>query len=126
MSGINKITFPLGMFIPGCVVKIKFPYQDDPNRYKERPAIVMQVGNNAVNVLLLKVTSHASRGGYDYTLRDTQMANLKTGSVVRCNHTLTLPGGYKCESIGTLSNYDFINVTTLFSSANVAGDLVAY
>lgn len=32
MSGINNIQFPLNIFMPGEVVRIKFPFEDDPKR----------------------------------------------------------------------------------------------
>lgn len=126
MSGINKLTFPLGLFLPGSVVKIRFPFQDDPSKYKERPAVVIQVSPDKIEVIMLKITSHAARGKYDYTLRDAAMANLKNGSVVRCNHMLILPGQYKCESVGSVSTYDFINITTSFNVALSHNDIVSY
>lgn len=96
MTGINKIQFPLGLLPLGSIIKLQFPFQDDPSKYKERPAVIVQVSKNAVEVVMLKVTTHTNRGGYDYTVGDHKAANLKAGSVVRCDHVLVLSGQYRC------------------------------
>lgn len=63
MTGINKVQFPLGLLPLGSIIKLQFPFQDDPSKYKERPAVIVQVSKNAVEVVMLKVTTHTNRGG---------------------------------------------------------------
>lgn len=126
MSGINNIQFPLNIFMPGEVVRIKFPFEDDPKKYKERSAIIVDTSKDKVKIMLLKVTTHAPRNMYDYALRDHTVAKLRAGSVVRCNHVIELPGAYKCNSIGHLSINDFNYISALYMNAIRHGDIVGY
>jgi len=62
---------------------IDFPFEDDPNQFKERPAIILK--DQTVCILALRVTSHDERAYdyYDYALQEWQYANLAKPSVVR-------------------------------------------
>ena len=71
---------------------------------KKRPAIVVDFNEKSTRVIILKVTTQGIRTEYDYPLLNAEMANLKQGSVVRCNHTLTLDNSFKCEKHGSLSS----------------------
>ena len=114
---MQKIQMPLGMFSVGSVIQIEFAYEDKPTKSKRRPAIVIDFDNDNTRVMVLKVTTKGIRTQYDYEITDYDMANLKAGSVVRCNHTLTLPNNYKCEKHSNLSRRDYLAVNILYNQA---------
>lgn len=105
-------------------VYIDFAYDDDPDKSKKRPAIVIDYNENSTRVIVLKVTTQGVRSKYDYPLVNPDMANLKGNSVVRCNHTLTLPNGYKCEKHGDLSRQDALAVEYLYNQAIYDNEIV--
>ena len=96
-----KIQMPIELFNKGSVIYIDFTFDDNSEKSKKRPAIVIDFNADSTRVIVLKVTTQGTRTKYDYPLVNPSMANLKSDSVVRCNHTLTLPNGYKCERHGS-------------------------
>ena len=52
----------------GDVVICIFPFDDDPNKKKIRPAVVIDINAQGLVVLTLKVTSKKPRNKYDYEL----------------------------------------------------------
>ena len=77
----------------------------------------MDFNEKSTRVIILKVTTQGIRTEYDYPLLNAEMANLKQGSVVRCNHTLTLDNSFKCEKHGSLSRQDAMAVQLLYTKA---------
>lgn len=114
---MQKIQMPIGMFNKGSVIYIDFTYDDNNSKVKKRPAIVIDYDQNSTRVIVLKVTTQGTRTQYDYQLKNPKMANLKESSVVRCNHTLTLANGFKCEKHGDLSRQDALAVELLYNQA---------
>lgn len=114
---MQKIQIPIGMFNKGAVIYIDFKYEEDSDKSKKRPAIVVDFNENSTRVIVLKVTTQGIRTEYDYPLVDAEMANLKQGSIVRCNHTLTLDNNYTCEKYGNLSRQDALAVQILYTKA---------
>ena len=114
---MQKIQIPIGMFSKGPVIYIDFPYEDSQSKSKKRPAIVVDFNEKSTRVIILKVTTQGIRTEYDYPLLNAEMANLKQGSVVRCNHTLTLDNSFKCEKHGSLSRQDAMAVQLLYTKA---------
>lgn len=68
-------------------------------------------------VIVLKVTTHMPRTAYDYTLSDPNVANLRQGSVVRCNNIMTISNKFNCEKHGDLSRRDATIVESLYRQA---------
>lgn len=66
---------------------------------------------------MLKVTTKGIRTQYDYELTDYNIANLKQGSVIRCDHVLTLSNTFQCEKHGQLSRRDNMAVVYLYNQA---------
>lgn len=113
----QKLKIPIGMFNKGTVIYIDFIYDDDKNKSKKRPAIVIDYNQNITQVIMLKVTTKGVRTQYDYTLANPEMANLRQGSVVRCNHIISLDNRLQCEMHGNLSRQDISSVEILYRKA---------
>lgn len=120
---MQKIKMPIELFNTGSVIDIDFPFEDDSNKSKKRPAIVIDYNNSATRVILLKVTTHQPRTIYDYLLQNPALANLSNKSVVRCNHICTLSNGFKCEKRGDLSRQDCMTVQLLYNQAVIANEI---
>ncbi len=114
---MTKLQLPIGVFNKGAVIYIDYTFDDDNVKHKRRPAIVIDFDDNNTRVIVLKVTTHAPRTIYDYTLSDPNIANLKSGSVVRCNNIMTIPNQFTCEKHGDLSRRDEIVVESLYNRA---------
>ena len=71
-------------FEPGDVVLVLIPYQDAV-AVKTRPAVVVSSSdfNQAGDVWVVAITSHAPRSTWDYGLLDWQTARLQFASTVR-------------------------------------------
>lgn len=121
---MNKILMPIELFSKGSVIFINFTYDDNPEKSKERPAIVTDYNEEETRVVLLKVTSKEPRTKYDYVLYNPEIADLKEGSVVRCNHILTVPNHYKCSKHGVLSRKDLMAVEILYNQAIIDNSIV--
>lgn len=117
---------PVSMYIQGTVIDIEFPFQGDSQKTKRRPAVVTDFDDMHTTVILLKVTSHEPRTDYDYLLLDAGMAGLKEGSVIRCNHILTVNNDLLCDKRGDLSRRDFIRVLALYQTALISGSEELY
>ncbi len=118
-----KIEMPIEVFSKCSVIYIEFKF-DDKEKAKRRPAIVIDFDQKSTRVILLKVTSQGVRTDYDYELTEPIVADLKEGSVVRCNHIMTVPNSYKCELHGMLSRKDAMAVEYLYNQALLESDLV--
>lgn len=109
------MSYPISTFPKGAVVYIDYPYEDAPGKSKRRPAIITDFKNNKTRVVLLKVTSHSPRTIFDYTLKNPKVANLKDGSVVRCDKIVTVPNTKQCKLHGYLSRADLMAVEMLYN-----------
>lgn len=58
---MQKIQIPIGMLTKGSVINVEFPFDDDNNKSKGRPAIVIDFNQNNTRVIILKVTTHQAR-----------------------------------------------------------------
>lgn len=121
---MQKLKLPIGIFNKGSVIYIDYIFDDDSSKRKKRPAVVIDFDDNSTRVIILKVTTHSARTGYDYTLADYGLAGLKQGSVVRCNNIMTVPNKFNCEKHGDLSRRDAIIVESLYNQAIINNALV--
>lgn len=112
-----KMQFPIELFSAGTVIYIDFPFEEDKTKTKNRPAVIVDFDDDETKVILLKVTSQDRNGAYDVPLEEPEFASLKSGSVVRCDHVLRVPNGYKCEKSGDLSRKDLLVVTAVYRMA---------
>lgn len=119
-----KLQLPIGIFNKGAVIYIDYTFDDDNNKHKRRPAVVIDFDNNNTRVIVLKVTTHSARTVYDYTLVDPVIAKLKEGSVVRCNNIMTIPNNFTCEKHGDLSRRDEMGVELLYNQALNNNDMI--
>lgn len=108
---------PIGVFNKGSIIYVNYTFDDDSNRKKRRPAVIIDFDGEQTKVIVLKVTTHVPRTQYDHTLLDAEIANLKAGSVVRCNNIMTIPNDFICDKQGDLSRRDAIIVETLYLQA---------
>lgn len=119
-----KLQLPIGVFNKGAVIYIDYTFDDNSEKHKRRPAIVIDFDKDNTRVIVLKVTSHSARTMYDYTLLDYAIANLKEGSVVRCNYIMTIPNNFTCEKYGDLSRRDEIGVEILYNQAVINNAMI--
>lgn len=108
---------PIGVFNKGAIIYVDYTFDDDRNKKKRRPAVVIDFDADQTKVIVLKVTTHMPRTPYDHMLLDAEIANLKDGSVVRCNNIMTIPNHFACEKHGDLSRRDMIIAETLYLQA---------
>lgn len=68
------------------VWRVHFPFEDNPDKSKTRPALVVQERDGRMYALMLRVTSNTGRAAaYDVYLDDWRNAGLDCPSVVRCD-----------------------------------------
>ena len=90
----------------------RFPFEENPKIYKERPVIVMGIRNGSALALATMVTTHAPRDYFDVVLHDNIAAGLHKPSVARVSRTLVIPEDDFLHYIGMLSNRDFKSVSS--------------
>lgn len=95
------------------IIFIELAYDDNHIKTKERSAILADFDDK---VVLLKWTSKVIRTHYDYLLKKPESADLKKGSVLRCNHIISVPNDLKCEKHGDLSERYIITVEIIVKS----------
>lgn len=113
----------VGNFGVGSIVNIAFKY-DDNSGFKFRPAVIISFDNVSTIVALLKITTHSIRTEYDMVVSDAQLANLKVGSVIRCNHVMHVSNTYKCKYRGTLCRQDIVDCTLRYKKALLNKQLI--
>lgn len=87
-----------------------FPYDDDSNKYKIRPVIVLD--ESTIGILSVKVTSHEARefDPYDVPLFYWSEAGLRLASTARVSKTIYLDPSVFKTKIGTLVADDLLKV----------------
>ena len=77
------------------VWQMQFRFEDQPNKYKERPVVIGALSESTAEVFLLavKVTSHSARPDSpgEVVLQDWQQAGLEKPSVARCSKHMVVP-----------------------------------
>ena len=107
----------------GDVYYIDFPYDDNPEQSKKRPAVViLAVVPEQDSISVLKITTQEHHGKYNVPILDLKSAGLNRNSYVQCNRLETVskerivslrynPSGY----YGTLCKQDLENVQNKFA-----------
>jgi mRNA interferase MazF len=96
------------VFEPGDVVLVPFPFRDAATT-KARPAVVVSSRefHATGDLLVAAITSHASRGRWDFTLADWSVAGLKLPSTVRVQ-LATIMSTRVLHHVGKFSDRDFV------------------
>lgn len=96
------------------VRRLWFAYEDDPARGKHRPVVIGLVDHDSGDCLVVKVTGHGPREGFDGEVRllDWQQAGLSKPSTARCSKVAVVPlrALLGSEVYGLLSLRDSIRV----------------
>ena len=100
----------------GNVILANFPFEDDRNRFKQRPAVVMRVAENMLSVMALKITTTPPREKLDYELMNWALAGLNRASTVRTSKRAEISVSAIVKVLGTLSASDFDEVWKLYDS----------
>lgn len=97
-------------FVIGEVWYVKFPLEEDPNRYIERPAIIADV--NLPEVAVIKVTKHDPReeDKYDTPIIHYSHAKLKRQSTARVSKLLSIHKSQILNKKGALHEEDHTSV----------------
>lgn len=96
----------------GEVWIVDFPFEDDPLQSKRRPCIILDV--DTLEVLSIKVTTHAQRDVYDVPIFKWREANLLEPSYARVAKIILLPKDSFMRKCGDLDNKDFNNIMKTF------------
>lgn len=95
---------------PFEVWRLPFVYEDQPDKSKERPAIVGIVDLGADEALVVKVTAHGPRPEFpgEVQISDWEEAGLEKPSTARCSKTMIVPleAFNGARVYGTLSDVD--------------------
>lgn len=100
----------------GEVWFVKFPYEEDPSNYSKRPVIILDVDEEELKVLSVKVTKHKARENddYDTPILYWQEAKLRFKSTARVSKTLYIPKGLFIHKIGELHEDDLKTIQNVF------------
>ena len=96
----------------GEVWWVRFPYDDNPQKYKVRPAIVLDDGQ--MGVLSVKVTKHEPRDSFDVSLFEWTSAGLSLSSTARISKTVVIERDMFLNFIGMLSENDLNRVLSKY------------
>ena len=98
----------------------KFPFEEDPQKFKTRPVIVLSKAYDKLEVcdledmqyIATKITSHNKRSydNYDTIIVKWKEANLDRESVARVSKTILLPRKQFVKFIGIANEEDFANI----------------
>lgn len=95
---------------------VDYPYEDNPDLSKVRPVVVLDVIEDNLEVLSVKVTSKPPRTDndvldfYEVPLFDWQKANLSKPSVARISKITLVQRDAFLERIGIVSEKDWNNI----------------
>lgn len=95
----------------GDVVTVPIPYDDQPGKYKPRPAVVVSAVSYQTEVsalIVAKVTSSPCKMSIDHAIADWKSAGLKKPSWVRIK--LFTVDVKLASTVGTLTRADFDEV----------------
>ena len=107
---INPETYAVG-----DVILAQFPYEDNPNEFKVRPAVIIDKHDNSLTVIALKITSTPPRDIMDYELVNWALAGLTNASTVRTSKSAVIIIQAIIRKIGALTPTDFEAVMALYN-----------
>lgn len=100
----------------GEVWFVRFPYEENPKKYSDRPVVVLDVDEDQLEVLSVKVTKHNVReyDDYDAPIVYWQQAKLRFESTARVAKTIYIPKDAFIHKFGDLHEDDLLNIQKLF------------
>lgn len=99
----------------GDVILANFPFEDNANRFKVRPAVIVGKQNNNLTVVALNITSTPPRDKMDYELVNWALAGLTVASTVRTSKNAIIIVQAIIRKIGSLTPKDFDAVMLLYN-----------
>lgn len=87
----------------------KVAFEDEPNKVKERPVLILEDGT--AYTIVLKITSKEKRNEKEYQILKWKEAGLSKPSTIRIGKRLQLFDSDFTRRLGKLSAYDIIEVT---------------
>lgn len=102
----------------GEVWKVDFPFEDDPTQSKIRPCVILDVDDDTLEVLSIKVTTHEPRDEYDVPIFKWSEANLIEPSFARVSKVELLKKEAFIKKLGELDIIDFKNIVNKFKEYN--------
>ncbi|WP_432204433.1 type II toxin-antitoxin system PemK/MazF family toxin [Cetobacterium somerae] len=101
--------------LKGEVWLAEFPFEDDLNKSKVRPVVILDNGNlEQFKVLSVKITSKFARDEYDVPLLYWQQAKLRFPSIARTSKFMYLPKSVFKYRLGDLHDDDMKLLETKF------------
>ena len=102
-------------FAIGDIILARFPYEDAPNMFTIRPAVIVDKHENNLTVVALKITSTPPRDKMDYELVNWALAGLANVSTVRTSKKAVIIVSAIIKKIGALTPDDFSAVMALYN-----------
>lgn len=92
-------------YAPGEILLLKFPFTDE-EAGKRRPALLLiDVGDD--DVVVARITTHATRTRFDIEIKKWQQAGLKAASFIRLHKLATLEKELIDRKLGKLTPDDW-------------------
>lgn len=97
-----------------------FPFEEDKTKVKKRPVVVLEISDDFIEILGVKVTSKPARSvGRSKTISEYEVAlfywqeeGLDRPSIVRIDKMQTIQTSYLHYKIGNLHRHDWYNIKT--------------
>lgn len=102
----------MSKFFRGDVYFALYPYDDDLDKNKPRPVIVLD--EEKLEVLVVKVTSQEKKDNDDLDIIYWKEAGLNKPSVARVSKTITIAEKDMIHFIGKIHDDDMINILEYF------------
>ncbi len=93
----------------------RFPLEENPLKWIDRPVLVLNVFQDIAIVLSAKITRHTPRDEYDIPIQYYKSAGLSMPSVVRVSKIGDIPFSDFRRRIGVMQKEDFNTVVTAFT-----------
>jgi len=101
----------------GDVWYLKFPYDENDGRFKDRPGVVVDELPNDIYVVVKCTSKPKKRTPFDYTLKDPEIANLAKSGNIRCDNDLKIKIRDFRRKKGVISDIDMPEITRLYKEA---------
>ena len=100
----------------GEVWGVKFPFDDEPSKFKFRPCIIIDV--DKLEVLSVKVTTHTPRDEFDIPILNWRRAKLRDPSYARISKSIQIPKSSFVVKYGDIHKDDFDKIIETYVKFN--------
>lgn len=92
-------------FLQGMIILCPYPYSEDFNQGKARPAVVISKDGNSDELIIAKITSQLKKDKHSFFLKDEYLSEkLPKPSEIRCNNIFTIHRNQIIKSISYIKD----------------------